>query len=466
MLPVQRQRKRRLRHAHCRDGSGGEGQEGGAAAAAAATSDSDLEDDFEPVGLPRPGHGKRIRRASAVAAAAGEEVDSLDDSFSSGSEGQDCSSGDEMQDVRTAAAAGRAVKAAGRTGVSDADGCSTTAAAAAAQLLHSVIQRFSLNPAQAAVAAHVAAWLPQLMQDVQQRQQQGKKRGIAWPLGTAAAAAGAASGPLLAAGSAAAAAGWGLAAVAGVGDGSSGGRAPVCLIHGPFGSGKSTLLVALIHLLTGLADQKVREEREGLATGFVVCLLVGWFAPGATASLFCQQARRRVRAGLPMGACDPAACPACVRDHALPQGDAAPSKAKQQQRPTPRILVAARTNVAVDRVLLGLQEAGFSNMLRVGSLARIAKRLLGVSLHSAGVWVPEGCRVAGNTGQSAQHLRTVRPLFEPVCLCLCGLCMCVCWGVVIQRQTATQGKTVNIRGQSDLCCLCLYHKHRLRYIQV
>lgn len=60
------------------------------------------------------------------------------------------------------------------------------------------------------------------------------------------------------------------------------------------------------------------------------------------------------------------------------------SKAKQQQRPTPRILVAAHTNVAVDRVLLGLQEAGFTNMLRVGSLARIAKRLLGVSLHSAG----------------------------------------------------------------------------------
>jgi hypothetical protein len=38
----------------------------------------------------------------------------------------------------------------------------------------------------------------------------------------------------------------------------------------------------------------------------------------------------------------------------------------------------------VDRVLLGLMDAGFSNMLRVGSLQRIAKRLLGVSLHSAG----------------------------------------------------------------------------------
>jgi hypothetical protein len=35
-------------------------------------------------------------------------------------------------------------------------------------------------------------------------------------------------------------------------------------------------------------------------------------------------------------------------------------------------------------VLLGLLDAGFASMLRVGSLPRIAKRLLGVSLHSAG----------------------------------------------------------------------------------
>jgi hypothetical protein len=62
---------------------------------------------------------------------------------------------------------------------------------------------------------------------------------------------------------------------------------------------------------------------------------------------------------------------------------------------TPRILVAAHTNVAVDRVLLGLMDAGFSNMLRVGSLQRIAKRLLGMSLHSAGELMRClcGCRV-------------------------------------------------------------------------
>jgi hypothetical protein len=89
---------------------------------------------------------------------------------------------------------------------------------------------------------------------------------------------------------------------------------------------------------------------------------------------------------------------------ALQEDEAASSskaRQQQQQRPSPRILVAAHTNVAVDRVLLGLQEAGFTNMLRVGSLARIAKRLLGVSLHSAGKkrdgegGVGQGQRVGG-----------------------------------------------------------------------
>lgn len=49
------------------------------------------------------------------------------------------------------------------------------------------------------------------------------------------------------------------------------------------------------------------------------------------------------------------------------------------------MLVAAHTNVAVDRVLMGLLDAGYTNMLRVGCLPRIAKRLLPVSLHSAGM---------------------------------------------------------------------------------
>jgi hypothetical protein len=46
-----------------------------------------------------------------------------------------------------------------------------------------------------------------------------------------------------------------------------------------------------------------------------------------------------------------------------------------------RILVAAQTNVAVDRVLLGLQERGFTSFTRVGSVRKIAKPILPHVLH-------------------------------------------------------------------------------------
>lgn len=46
-----------------------------------------------------------------------------------------------------------------------------------------------------------------------------------------------------------------------------------------------------------------------------------------------------------------------------------------------RVLVCAATNVAVDRVLLGLLDAGFSDFVRVGALRRMHPRLLARSLH-------------------------------------------------------------------------------------
>ncbi len=46
-----------------------------------------------------------------------------------------------------------------------------------------------------------------------------------------------------------------------------------------------------------------------------------------------------------------------------------------------RILVSAVTNTAVDRVLLGLLELGFVSLLRVGSLPKIAKKILPYTLH-------------------------------------------------------------------------------------
>ncbi|KAL4457552.1 hypothetical protein ABPG75_012417 [Micractinium tetrahymenae] len=48
-----------------------------------------------------------------------------------------------------------------------------------------------------------------------------------------------------------------------------------------------------------------------------------------------------------------------------------------------RVLVSAHTNVAVDRVLLGLLESGCTDFLRVGPLRRVSRRLLGQSLHAS-----------------------------------------------------------------------------------
>lgn len=41
-----------------------------------------------------------------------------------------------------------------------------------------------------------------------------------------------------------------------------------------------------------------------------------------------------------------------------------------------KILICSNTNVAVDRILLGLLDENFTRFIRVGSLKKIAKRLL------------------------------------------------------------------------------------------
>ena len=48
-----------------------------------------------------------------------------------------------------------------------------------------------------------------------------------------------------------------------------------------------------------------------------------------------------------------------------------------------RVLVCSHTNIAVDRVLLGLMESGITSFLRVGPLRRIHHRLLPFSLHAS-----------------------------------------------------------------------------------
>lgn len=46
-----------------------------------------------------------------------------------------------------------------------------------------------------------------------------------------------------------------------------------------------------------------------------------------------------------------------------------------------RVLVSAHTNIAVDRILLGLIDSGFTDFIRVGSLPKISKSVLKYSLH-------------------------------------------------------------------------------------
>ncbi|NXV82115.1 ZGRF1 protein, partial [Atlantisia rogersi] len=59
------------------------------------------------------------------------------------------------------------------------------------------------------------------------------------------------------------------------------------------------------------------------------------------------------------------------------------SEATENPRPAPwKLLVASSTNVAVDRILLGLLDLGFEDFIRVGSIRKITKAILPYSLHA------------------------------------------------------------------------------------
>ncbi|XP_053920269.1 protein ZGRF1 isoform X9 [Cuculus canorus] len=59
------------------------------------------------------------------------------------------------------------------------------------------------------------------------------------------------------------------------------------------------------------------------------------------------------------------------------------SEATEGPRPVPwKLLIASSTNVAVDRILLGLLDLGFEDFIRVGSIRKIAKAILPHSLHT------------------------------------------------------------------------------------
>ncbi|KAM6270227.1 5'-3' DNA helicase ZGRF1 isoform 2-T3 [Porphyrio hochstetteri] len=59
------------------------------------------------------------------------------------------------------------------------------------------------------------------------------------------------------------------------------------------------------------------------------------------------------------------------------------SEATENPRPAPwKLLIASSTNVAVDRILLGLLDLGFEDFVRVGSIRKITKAILPYSLHA------------------------------------------------------------------------------------
>eukprot|EP00198_Chlamydomonas_reinhardtii_P000886 XP_001690221.1 RNA helicase [Chlamydomonas reinhardtii] len=139
----------------------------------------------------------------------------------------------------------------------------------------------------------------------------------------------------------AAAGGTGAGGTAGAWEAAMEVQAPVCLVHGPFGSGKSSLLVALICMLVqlGAAQAQALQQRAAAAAA----------------------GRKRAAAGRKASAASAAG-----------------------GTPLVRVLLASHTNVAVDRVLVGLQDAGFGDFLRLGSVDRIAKPVLHRSLRAGG----------------------------------------------------------------------------------
>jgi len=74
--------------------------------------------------------------------------------------------------------------------------------------------------------------------------------------------------------------------------------------------------------------------------------------------------------------------------HFIAEQTKQPLPGAKQKGPPRQILVAAHTNVAVDRILSGLVATGFTDIIRVGSLNRISdKSLLRYSMHSSdGEW--------------------------------------------------------------------------------
>lgn len=240
----------------------------------------------------------------------------------------------------------------------------------------SCVQACSLNPEQALVARHVASWLKQLISDKQQtvvpgawvQRERRKENSVAF---SAPQSGQPADGPLV----------------------PGSGASPVCLVHGPFGSGKSTLLVALLQLLRGrFCGEPAAEEQGGLAPcQSTASTLLPTEAPVLEKDNNMPEGASPHGPSLPTDRAhiqqpehEMAEAPAqtlAARNHGrVPRGKKL-GRSAQLYLPRPRILVAAHTNVALDRVMKGLLESGYTDFLRLGSLQRMCRSLLPYSLH-------------------------------------------------------------------------------------
>jgi hypothetical protein len=161
---------------------------------------------------------------------------------------------------------------------------------------------------------------------------------------------------------------------------------------------RSTLLVALIQMISA-AD---REDKGAAAEAGPAATPDGSAPPATTALPVTTATAASPQGGAssdPPGSegggedpgsappSPPPAAPGPAAKHTpaatRPRPAAAPRGRRSQPPPVTRILVAAHTNVAVDRVLLGLVERGFTDFVRVGSLQRIAKPILPVRTYCA-----------------------------------------------------------------------------------
>lgn len=147
--------------------------------------------------------------------------------------------------------------------------------------------------------------------------------------------------------------------------------APTILCHGVFGAGKSQTLVALCVMFSKLLDlSESRDESHCLGppdtTAGEVQDVPTAYVPGGVIDLSTDEDEDDVESATPGGR---------PTDVAVPSSVVGSAKTALVV-PKCRIIVAAATNAAVDRVLLGLKASGYAGFTRIGAVRKCAKAVL------------------------------------------------------------------------------------------